>query len=169
MPSQKLTVEEIIYKAVNAQRMASERQVKDTYAATEKRLYSYPIIKLKIQRDREKIQDIRQNGLPNRSVLVIRHQKHGVHLTPEELEDDKIQDLEAQIAVDTQEIETIDEALAIIAGDPYAEIIRLKYFEGKSGDEIAALLSCDPGTVSRNKSRMVGRLAVFLYGMAAVI
>jgi len=41
------TIEDIIYKAVAAQRIASERQSKDAFKATEKRLYAYPVIKMK--------------------------------------------------------------------------------------------------------------------------
>jgi RNA polymerase sigma factor (sigma-70 family) len=91
-----------------------------------------------------------------------------VRLTPEEISEGLIQDITAQIAECEQEIETIDKALDIIAGDDYANVIKYKYFEGKNDEKIAEIISCDPSTVRRNKSRLVGRLAVFLYGVAAV-
>ena len=162
------TVKEIIHMAVAAQRMENERKVDDTFRATEKRLYAYPVIKMRIENAREKITDIRKNGLPNRSVLAIRHQKHKVCLSPEDLEEDTIHDLEAQIAVDENEIETVNKALALIKNDPYEEIIGLYYFQQMSREDVAGYLSYDPATVTRHKNRMVSRMEVFLYGAAAV-
>ena len=43
-----------------------------------------------------------------------------------------------------------------------------QYFDGKNDAEIAKLMTCDPSTVRRNKSRVISRLAVFLYGVTAV-
>jgi len=170
---EELTLEEIIntavHKAVDAQRAAGERQPKDAFSATEKRLYAYPIIKLKIASDREHIVEIQQNGAPGRSKIVIGLQKSGTRLTPEQIADVLIQDIKAQVAENEHEIETMDKALMTIAGDPYEDIIRLKYFEGKSGEEIAVILSCDPRSVVRHRSHLVGRIAVFLYGVAAVV
>lgn len=163
------TVEEIIQKAVAAQRIASERQAQDTFKATEKRLYAYPIIRLKIADDHERIEEIQQYGAPGKSKSVVRFQKSGIRLTPEEIAEAQILDITAQIASNEHEIETIDKALQIIAGDTYADVVKYKYFEGKSDEEIAEKIHCDPRTVRRNKSRLVGRLAVFLYGVAAVI
>ena len=167
------TLEEIINaavsKAVSAKRVADDRQPKDAFSATEKRLYAYPIIKLKIVSDRERIAEIEQNGAPYRSKVVIGLQKFGTRLTSEQIADVLIHDINSQIAENEYEIETIDKALATIAGDPYENIIRLKYFEGKSGEEISALLSRDQTTIWRQRSRLVGRIAVFLYGVAAVI
>lgn len=48
------------------------------------------------------------------------------------------------------------------------EIVRYKYFEQKNDDEIAELMHCAPRTVRAHKSRLVGRLSVFLYGAGAL-
>ena len=162
------TVEEIIHRAVHAQRVASERQPKDIFKATEKRLYAYPVIKLKIEDDRERIEEIEQHGAPGKSKSVVRFQKSGIRLSPAEIAEVLITDINAQIASSEYEIDTIDKAINIIAGDQYADVITFKYFDGKTDEEIAKLIPCDPSTVRRNKSRLVGRIAVFLYGVAAV-
>ena len=165
---QRPTVEEIIYRAVAAQRIASERQPQDAFKATEKRLYAYPVIKLKIEDDLDRISEIKLHGAPGKSKSVVKYQRTGIRLTPEEIADALVQDINAQIAGGEQEVERINKALSIIAGDPYAGVVNMKYFEGKNDDEIAEALHCDPRTVRRNKSRLVGRLAVFLYGVTAV-
>lgn len=167
--TKKPTVEEIIYKAVIAQRIASERQPQDTFKTTEKRLYAYPVIKLKIADDRGKIEDIHDYGAPTKSKSITRFQRSGVRIGTDDIAEAIIINTTADIAENELEIETIDKALSIIADDPYANIIKYKYFEEKNDEKIAELMSCDPSTVRRNKSRLVGRLAVFLYGAAAVV
>jgi RNA polymerase sigma factor (sigma-70 family) len=92
-----------------------------------------------------------------------------MRLTPDEIAEALVQDITAEIAGSESELETIDKALEIIKGDQYSDIVKHKYFEGKSDDEIAAAVSCDPRTVRRQKNRLVGRLAVFLYGVATVV
>jgi hypothetical protein len=163
-----MTIDEIIQKAVNAQRIAGEHRAKDAFKATEKRLYSYPIIRLKIEDDRERIEDIRQYGAPAKSKSVVMFRRTGQRLTPEEIAEARINDLTADIAGSAAEIETIDKAMKVIEGDPYEDIIRYKYFEGKDDDEIAGLIFRDMRTVRRQKSRLVSRLAVFLYGVEAI-
>ena len=163
------TIEDIINRAVQAQRVASDRQAKDAFKATERRLYAYPVIKLKIEDDRERIEEIEIHGAPGKSKSVVRFQRSGVRLSSEEIAEALISDIYVNIANNEHEIETIDKALAVIAGDQYADIVTYKYFDGKTDDEIADLIPCDPSTVRRNKSRLVGRLSVFLYGAAAVL
>ena len=164
----KPTVEDIINKAVTATRIATERQGKDAYKMTEKRLYAYPVIKLKIESDIERIENIQQHGIPGKSNSVVRFQRSGQRLDSEEIAEALIKDIEAQIAEGQHEIATIDTALKIIADEPYAEIITHKYFEQKTDDDIAEIMNCDPSTIRRNKSRLVARMAVFLYGVAAL-
>lgn len=164
----KKNLSELISQAVMATRIAVIRETKDIFKSTERRLYAYPVIKLKIQDDGERIEEIREHGAPGKSKSILKYQRSGARLTPEEISDALIQDITAEIAANEHEIETIDKALDIISGDSYAEIIKYKYFEGKSDDEISESMSCDPSTVRRNKSRLVGKISVFLYGVSAI-
>ena len=163
-----MTVEEIVHMAVNAQRIAGERQAKDVFIATEMRLYAYPDIKRKIAHDREQLQEIEAVGLPIKSKSILMFKKTTIRLTTEELTEGRIQDLTAEIAGNEYEIETIDKALAVIAPDPYKDIIRLKYFEGKKPNEVACEFNCEPQTAWRHGRRLIRRLAILLYGVAAV-
>lgn len=160
----KPTVEEIIQKAVFATRLAAERQTKDAFKATESRLYDYPILKLRIKDKTEELNEIRNNGIHKKSKSIVRFQKNGVRLSEEEIMEAVIKDLEAQIAGDRKECETIEKAISILDGDQYQNIIGLKYFDGLSDDEIGEEFHCDPRTVRNHKSRLVKRISVFLYG-----
>ncbi len=160
----KPSIEEIIQKAVFATRLAAERETKDTFKATEARLYAYPILKMRIKDKREELQEIKTIGTRKKSKSIVRYQKNGVRLTEEEIAEAVTKDIEAQIAGDEKECETIERAISFISGDPYQDLIKYKYFEGKRDDEIGENLHCDARTVRNHKSRLVNRISVFLYG-----
>jgi RNA polymerase sigma factor (sigma-70 family) len=161
-------VEEIITKAVIATRLSCTREPKDAFKATEKRLYAYPLLKAKIEDDKEQLEEIRNYGVRSRSKSITRFMKSGVRLDTEDIKQAVIIDLTASIAADQHEVERIEKALEQIQGGDYTDIIRLKYFEQKTDEEIADELHCAPRTVRTHKSTLVGRLSVFLYGAGAL-
>ena len=166
--TKKPTVEEIINKTVLATRLSCARETKDAFKATEKRPYAYPLLLAKIQDDREMIEEIEQHGLHERSHSITRFIRSGTRLDPEEIKAGVIMDLRAQIENDLHETTRIEKALKQIADDEYHEIIKYKYFEQKSDEEIADLIHCAPRTVRAHKSALVGRLSVILYGAGAL-
>lgn len=166
--TKKPTVEEIINKTVLATRLSCARETKDAFKATEKRLYAYPLLLVKIQDDREMIEEIEQHGLHERSHSITRFIRSGTRLDPEEIKAGVIMDLRAQIENDLHETTRIEKALKQIADDEYHDIIKYKYFEQKTDEEIADLIHCAPRTVRAHKSALVGRLSVILYGAGAL-
>ena len=164
----RVLINEAVRAGLDAGRIQASGAVKDAFRATEKRLYAYPVIKLKIKDDTERIEEILRLGAPGHSKSIIKFQRTGVRLEPEEIAEALVSDIKAHISHNEQEIETINKALEIIAGDPYERIVNYKYFEEKNDEEIAVLVNCDPRTVRRNKSRLVRRLSIFLYGVTAV-
>ena len=60
-------------------------------------------------------------------------------------------------------VEKIEQALESISGDPYADIIPRFYFTGESRESIALDFDTTPTTISRNKSRLLYRLATRLF------
>lgn len=56
-------------------------------------------------------------------------------------------------------VERIDRALEVIAGDPYADIIRLYYIKGCSREDIAEMYETSTTTVSRNKARLIEKIS----------
>lgn len=141
MDSTDLGVDEIVKLAVAAGRRAAERTPADAFKATERRLYALPILREKLERDRERL---------------------------EELTTAARAELEAVIAADGAEVETLDYALAACVKDAYYKTVTGRYFEGLDDERVAELLNCDTSTVWRNRKRLVWRIAVWLYGAAAV-
>lgn len=136
-----LSVEKIIEMAVAAGRMAAQRAPADAFMATEQRLCALPILRDKLGRDRER--------LPK-------------------LSDAARADLEAGIAADADEVETLERVLANCAEDAHYQTLTGRYFEGLDDEQIGKLLHCDVSTVWRHRKRLVQRISVYLYGAAAV-
>jgi len=163
-----LTVDEIITKTIYATRLDCAQTPSDSFKATEKRLYAYPVIKEKIEHDKEMLERYKAGDKPAKSKSVVRFLKNGVRLSADEILDVLIQDITAKIAANEYEIEIIDRAMEVIADDPYANVITSMYFEGKSAEEISEEEDCDRSTIFRQKSRLVQRIATFLYGVSAL-
>jgi hypothetical protein len=164
-----IDIEAIIEQAVYRERLASQRQPKDAYKATESRLYAYPVLLEKMASDAEELEQARRYGLPHRSKDIVRFSKSGSRIDPQEAQEALEQDIKAGMAANQHEIDTIDRALTIINGDTYADIIPLKYFQGQQDEQIAKQIGCDATTIWRNKTRLVKKLSVFLYGVSAVV
>lgn len=160
-------LEDIIKLAVEAGRISAERSAKDAYKATERRLYALPIIRRKLADDKERLEEIRQYGPRERSKSITRFTKSGVRLSPEEIFEAVVMDMEATIAADQYEIDAMDKALSVIQDDEYYLTVTGRYLDDLPDERVAELIPCDTSTVWRNRKRLVQRLAVWLYGADA--
>nr|DAW06559.1 MAG TPA: Protein of unknown function (DUF722) [Bacteriophage sp.] len=163
----KQEIETMIQQAVLAGKAAADTSAKDFYKATERRLYALETLRAKIAEDKGRLEEIKKYGPAQRSKGIGRFMKTGVRLTPDEIQEAVVCDMEATIAADEYEVETMDNALAKIAGDFYYKAVSGKYMEGLSDDQVAAYLNCDVSTAWRNRKRLVQKLSVWLYGAAA--
>lgn len=161
-------IEEIIRTAVEAGRLSAERSAKDAFKATERRLYAVPVLRQKLMDDRERLEEIRKFGPRSKSKSITRFERTGTRLSPEEIFEAVVIDMEATIAADEYELEIMEKALDFIRGDEYYEVISGRYLEDLTDDEVAERIPCDSSTVWRNRKRLVQRLAVLLYGAAAI-
>ena len=159
--------DELIQKAVNAGRIQGAAMAKDTYKATERRLYALPILREKLQEDKEKLEEIRTHGTPQHSKGIVRYSRTGIRLSPEEILDGVIKDLEATIASDQYEIEIVERALDHIKSDPFYLSIEEKYFKGLDDEDIAKDLNCGTTQLWKQRGRLLRALAVLLYGSQA--
>lgn len=165
-------IEKIIRKAVEegikAGYKQAERAPLDAYRATERRLYALSTLLKKVQDDREKLQELEQHGLHERSKDIVRFRRSGQRLSDYDIEEAIKIDLSSDIAKNEHEIETLKKALGQIESDPYYSVVKGRYFEGISDEEIAKQIPCDERTVRRHRGRLVRVVAVWLYGAEAV-
>jgi len=168
----KLDTKALITEAVNAGLQAGRAQAsstaKDAFKATERRLYAIPILTRKVKEDIEKLEEIRTNGPQSRSKSIVRFQKTGYRVDPEEMLDAIIQDLEATIAIDKHEIETVRSAMEAFKDDPYYPTVTGRYIDRYDDEDIAADLGCSANQVWKQRTRIVKDISVMLYGASAV-
>lgn len=162
----------LITEAVNAGLLAGRAQAsslaKDAFKATERRLYALPILQKKAAADTEKLAEIREHGPHGRSKSIVRFQRTGYRVDPEDMLDAIIQDLEATIAADQNEIDTVSRAMEAFKEDPYYPTVTGRYIDRYEDSDIADDLGCSGVTVWKQRTRIVKDIAVMLYGAQAV-
>lgn len=158
-----------IKQAVNAGIAAGRKEQKNPYRDTEKRLYSYPLLLKRVEANKAALADmLAYQEVPHKSADIVRFKRTGIRLSENELLEAAIQDMRAEIAADEYEIEAINKALDQIAGDPYFPVIEGKYLLEQTDEEIAEIVPCALPTVRKHRGRLINRLAVWLYGAAAL-
>ena len=142
---------------------------KELYKQTERRLYAYNDIKAKLANDIKDVDDLKKEGIAERSKdIIYRSVSGGVRLSPEELQQIKIDAINEQVQDGKRELARLNDAISAIEDEDYGKIIRLKFIERRRDEYIAELMCCDSSTIRRHRSRLVKRIAVRLYGASAI-
>lgn len=149
--------------------MILKSEYNDYYKQTEQRLFSYNDLMAKKNNDNLDLIDLQKEGVTSKSKdILYRSVQGGIRLSPEELWQIKIENLNKQIADSTREISRLDDAIDAISDDYYSAIIKMRYLEGKNDEYIAEVLNCDVSTVRRNRKRIIKRIMIRLYGTVAM-
>ena len=165
----------IIEKAVNKAAHDSAKAIHDASASernyfkeTEILLYNYPALKLKVEQDEEFLFDPESYITPkdrSKDIVVFSTRSTG----SQGLDIDKYtQGVKSSMMRTRQEVIRIERALETIKDDPYYDVIPFKYWDGMTFDEIAERFECDEKTIRRNKSRLVNKLKIMLFGADAL-
>lgn len=138
------------------------------YQKTETLLYNYNSFLSAIEDKKEQINEIREVGLKQRCNSVIPNPGSGTIVretkTEQQKIDEKIADIEASISVTKRFIAIINEALDQLKNsEVYYDIIPMKYFQGKTYDEIADHFNCDIKTIYRQKKNLINKLQIRLF------
>lgn len=174
MPNEQLSprllavINEAVERAVTATRLVQVDNAKSIYKQTERRLYAYPHLLEKLQDDADRLADMEAGIIQGRSTSIVRFSPSGVRVDPEEMAAAMRDDLRAHMAMDRQEVETIQKALKSLERDAYFVTVPARYFDGRADWEVAEELHCDDSTVRRNRARLVRILSIRLFGVIAI-
>lgn len=135
------------------------------FQKTEQLLYNYMNFKQVIADKQKAIEQIKQEGIQKRSKSIVNFTGNYQLDTRNDFEkaEEQIEALENSIMITKRYIEIIDAALDMLKDDHYFDIIRMKYFEGKTREEIAEHFDVDVSTISRNKNRLINLLQIRLF------
>lgn len=140
---------------------------KSAYAKTEALLYNYNNF-VRIIRDKEhEIEDLYMHGVPQKCGAVgERVQSSPVQtgiVLPEESVEAAVRNIRESMTGTLNAINLINKGMATLKNDPYYCILEMRYFEGRTQEDIAVELKCDQATISRNRSRLVKELSMRLF------
>ena len=134
------------------------------FQKTERLLYKYNDFQDAIAAKEEQISELNEWGLKHQSKSITKYGAgSGEVKTEQERLDDKIESLENMIEDTRRYVRIIDKALERIKTDEFFPIIRMKYFDDLTQDDIGSRLHVDGSTISRNKNRLIRKLAVYLF------
>lgn len=137
------------------------------YAKTESLLYNYNGFKKIVAEKMAEIEEIRVHGVPQRCGTVgdgIRggNVQQGIVL-PEESVEMAVHRIEESVRGTVDAIALIDKCMVSLKGDPYYRVLEMRYFEGRTQEDIAVEFGCSQVTISNNKSRLVRELSMRLF------
>lgn len=141
---------------------------KSAFQKTEQLLFNYKKFHQIVEDKKLEIEELQQFGVPGKSAMSggervqSSRSEFGIVLPAESVEN-AVQKIHCAIQTTVQGIAMIDKALAAVKNDPYYEIIEMRYFEGRTLEDIGVYFNCDHSTISRNKSRLVKDLAMRLF------
>jgi hypothetical protein len=145
----------------------SDKSQKSAYSKTESLLYNYKGFQRIVQERMEEIENLRKYGVPQSCGNVTeRVQSTPVQVglvLPEESVENAVRTVEASVQDTVRVIALIDKCMAALVNDPYYKVLEMRYFEGRTLEDIGAYFGCDHSTISRNRSRLVNELAMRIF------
>lgn len=141
---------------------------KTAYQKTEQLLFNYLGFKRIVEERKQEILDLRKYGVPQKcggtSGERVQTSRTNVGIVlPEDAVEDAVRSVEASVQGTVAAINLIDKSMAALRNDPYYKILEMRYFEGRTLEDIGVYFGCDHTTISRNKSRLVKELAMRLF------
>lgn len=142
---------------------------KTAYQKTEQLLFAYVGFKKIVAEKQQDIADLRKYGVPQKSAGAmsgtrVQTSRSNVGIVlPEDAVEDAVRTVESAVQDTVQVIALIDKCMATLRNDPYYSILPMRYFEGRTLEDIGVYFGCDHSTISRNKNRLVKELAMRLF------
>ncbi len=165
----KADLSKLIDDAIERGKIEENKQKRDYYKETERLMYNYPSLKAKVKSDEDFLFDPDALVEPqkNRSKdIVIFTTKgtgsHGIDI------DRYTREVKSSMMRTRAEVDRIDRALTGISNDEYFDIIPMKYFKGMTFVEIADEFDCEEKTIGRNRTRLIQKLMILLFGADAL-
>lgn len=146
---------------------SASKSEKTAYQKTEQLLYNYNNFKRIIKERELEIENLRKYGVPTKSASIVEYSPRGGTASgivlPEESVEAAIRNVQASVESTVQAIALIDKCMDALKVDPYYELLEMRYFEGRTQEDIAEYFGCSQVTISKNKSRLVRELSIRLF------
>lgn len=147
--------------------LKSDRKERSAYQKTEQLLYNYNGLKRVVDDRMKEIEEIKQYGVPTKSKSITQFggasgTVRGIVLEEESVEA-AVQARLAAVKDTVRVLDNINKCLDILRKDQYFDILEMRYFEGRTQEDIAVYYGCSQVTISNNKNRLVKELSLLLF------
>lgn len=138
---------------------------KTPFQKVEALLYNYNNFRKVLQEKEEEIKLLEREPIEakSNSISGFLTQQRYDNRNEAEKKEDEILKIRDSVRVTRNLIATLEKALDKIKENPYYDIIQMKYFEGKSNEEMAAVFEKNEKTITRNKNKLIETLQVYLF------
>jgi RNA polymerase sigma factor (sigma-70 family) len=140
---------------------------KTAYQKTEQLLYNYRGFCRIIQESQQEIEDLKRYGVPGTCGGVKEYTNKGGMpqglVLDEERVECAIRSVQERVQGTVQAIALIDKCMNSLRNDPYYNILEMRYFEGRTQEDIALDYGVSQVTISNNKNRLVRELSMRLF------
>lgn len=134
-----------------------------TFKNVERILYEYPKLKASINEREKEISELKRYGIQEKSKSITSLSSNSMKKAKEDIIDDSIDNLKKHIFKTKVIIKHIESVINTLKNDPYFDIIHLKYFEGKTHEQIAEYIdkknnkkeTTSTSTIAANKNRLI--------------
>ena len=165
-------VETLESRGLISPQSANPKTEKTAYKKTELLLYNYNSFKKTIEERMLEIETLKECGVPQKSASIVEYtpgtkSTRGLK-TVEESVECAIRSVQASVHDTVQAISLIDRCMESLKGDPYYCILEMRYFEGRTQEDIADYLGVSQVSVSKNKNRLIKELSIKLFPNQAI-
>jgi hypothetical protein len=152
------------YGMMPVQPAPKPKRKKNAVEKTETLLLNYENFKRAVEEKHQEIADIKKYGVGMRrdNVHVQTSTIRGIVLEEETVES-AVHNVQTGIDSIVRVICAIDSAMTTLRSDPWYDILEMRYFEGRTQEDIADYYGCAQSTVSANKDRLLKELALRLF------
>ena len=151
---------------------ANAKVEKTAYQKTEQLLFNYMGFKRIVEEKEAEIESLRTYGVPQRSLSIVEYTPGGGMpkglCMEEEAVEAAVRNVQASVHDTVQVIAMIDKCMESLVNDPYYDILEMRYFEGRTQEDIADYYNCSQVTISKNKGRLVKELSIRLFPNQAI-
>jgi hypothetical protein len=153
---------------VGASNECKPKNEKTAYQKTEQLLFNYNGFLRIVADKKQEIADLRMYGVPGKSACAggerVQSSRTNVGIVlPEDAVEDAVRSVERSVQGTVAAIKLIDKCMASLKHDPYYDVLPMRYFEGRTLEDIGVYFGVDHTTISRNRSRLVKELAMRLF------
>lgn len=148
--------------------LAQKKTEKTAYQKTEQLLYNYRGFQRIVAERMQEIEDLRKYGVPQKSGMSggervqSSRSVQGIVLQEESVEQ-AVRTVQESVQGTVQAIALIDKCMNSLRNDPYYRILEMRYFEGRTQEDIALEYNVSQVTISNNKNRLVRELSMRLF------